>query len=611
MSWPNAGDPFYLANQNDNNARRGYYNVNGTPTMECDGAECGTTQGAISAAINNRLTLSSPLWMRLESHAAGTEIMVNCDVVSETNISGNYVFQTMVLNRYTSLPNSPNGQPNHYSALLKIAPTSTGQPFSATAYDTVHYNFSIPLNPTWSAADLDVACFVQNNDTKEFIQAARVEVPLDFPNVVMTSYNVADINGNLDGRVDPGETGRMIVTLHDLAPFFAANQVVGTLSTTDPLITVTNPLVNFPDIATGDSVNNTGNPFQFTVDPTLQPHQVTFTVTVTAQPYNFQATFPVTFMVGRPNLLVVNDDINGLYGSYYDSILDSLGRVHDVWVQTQMGSVSATELGYYPTLIWFTGIDDVVTLSETEQGMITNYLNAGGKLLLSSQNLGDLWGQSTFYHDVIHAEHLQSSVVGAYTLTGVPDDPISNGTTLMLVGSSGAGNANSSASLNVISPAQGIYTYNANSEFGALRCEIGSAGRLVYFSFAFEAISGLGTSTSRYQVLDNCLYWLEEEVGVKPSPGPQQLPSRLEISGLYPNPFNPSTEISFELPVSGLTEVAIYNLQGKLVESTFKGQMNAGYHHLIWNANSHQSGIYFVRLQQGDQSKTIKAVYLK
>lgn len=69
----------------------------------------------------------------------------------------------------------------------------------------------------------------------------------------------------------------------------------------------------------------------------------------------------------------------------------------------------------------------------------------------------------------------------------------------------------------------------------------------------------------------------------------------------YPNPFNPSTNIEFTLPVVSRIKVKVYNLLGQTVKTIFEGTKEAGYQKLIWNAqdqygNSVSTGIYFYEL---------------
>ncbi len=66
-----------------------------------------------------------------------------------------------------------------------------------------------------------------------------------------------------------------------------------------------------------------------------------------------------------------------------------------------------------------------------------------------------------------------------------------------------------------------------------------------------------------------------------------------------PNPFNPSTVISFNLPKGEFVTVKIFDMLGREVASLVNTQMSAGTHSLTWNANGMTSGAYFYKIQAG------------
>ena len=87
--------------------------------------------------------------------------------------------------------------------------------------------------------------------------------------------------------------------------------------------------------------------------------------------------------------------------------------------------------------------------------------------------------------------------------------------------------------------------------------------------------------------------------------------SSFEISKLSPNPFNPSTQISFNLPLEGHVRLTAYNVQGKEVGVIFEGAQSMGEHSYTWNAPDLPSGLYYVRLQSGALITTKKALLIK
>jgi hypothetical protein len=88
-------------------------------------------------------------------------------------------------------------------------------------------------------------------------------------------------------------------------------------------------------------------------------------------------------------------------------------------------------------------------------------------------------------------------------------------------------------------------------------------------------------------------------------------PSAFRLEQNFPNPFNPSTIISFDLPVRAFVSVKVYDAIGQEVATLANGNMEAGSHSTVWNAASMPSGIYFCRLQASGLTQTRKLVLLR
>ncbi|MBN2001534.1 T9SS type A sorting domain-containing protein [candidate division KSB1 bacterium] len=74
-------------------------------------------------------------------------------------------------------------------------------------------------------------------------------------------------------------------------------------------------------------------------------------------------------------------------------------------------------------------------------------------------------------------------------------------------------------------------------------------------------------------------------------------PHKFRLMQNYPNPFNPSTTIEFELDRSEDVTLAVYDVQGRKVETLLSQYMSGGYHKATWNATGLSGGVYFCRLE--------------
>jgi hypothetical protein len=89
------------------------------------------------------------------------------------------------------------------------------------------------------------------------------------------------------------------------------------------------------------------------------------------------------------------------------------------------------------------------------------------------------------------------------------------------------------------------------------------------------------------------------------------LPDAYELLANSPNPFNPSTQITFSLPAASDISLDIYNVLGGHVVTLSRGWMEAGKHTVTWNAGHAGSGTYFYRLAAGGYTQTRKMLLLK
>ncbi len=94
------------------------------------------------------------------------------------------------------------------------------------------------------------------------------------------------------------------------------------------------------------------------------------------------------------------------------------------------------------------------------------------------------------------------------------------------------------------------------------------------------------------------------------------IPTTTQLLPAYPNPFNPSTTIRYDLAKDGYVNIAIYDILGKQVRSLYNGEQTIGSFDLQWNGLDEQgsqvsSGIFFVRMQCGQQCSVQKITLMK
>ncbi len=351
------------------------------------------------------------------------------------------------------------------------------------------------------------------------------------PSLVYKSSIVDDIGGNENGEPDPGETCNMRVTLKNKGSQEAV-QVSGNLTCNSPYVTVTASSSAYPDIPPDNSVSSLVS-YQFNVHTNCPPgYVVEFVLEITgAGPYSVSDTFHIS--IGRKPVLLVDDDDGASFDTFFVSALSSSGILCDVWRYKSSGSPSDSALGSYQAVVWTTGEDfgsigNPSTLTAEDQANLNAYLESGGKLFLSSQDLLYDNNPNDFIINCLHvAGHNDDQ--GINSVAGVSDDTISNGMNVSLsypfsnlsdyiVPGSGAAGIFYCTGKNSPLSRDGILTLpsieldkgDQTNNYCALRYPASgtAAYQVVFFAFPFEAIPQGGTDPNNAKtVMERIMNW--------------------------------------------------------------------------------------------------------
>ncbi|MHB9027748.1 MAG: FlgD immunoglobulin-like domain containing protein [Candidatus Latescibacterota bacterium] len=96
----------------------------------------------------------------------------------------------------------------------------------------------------------------------------------------------------------------------------------------------------------------------------------------------------------------------------------------------------------------------------------------------------------------------------------------------------------------------------------------------------------------------------------------EQIPVGFALTGNHPNPFNPSTTISFTLPSAGSVNLTVYDITGRKIRDLESGQLSAGSHSVLWdgrdaNGKAVSSGVYLSRLSRGGKAVSRRMLLMK
>jgi len=91
------------------------------------------------------------------------------------------------------------------------------------------------------------------------------------------------------------------------------------------------------------------------------------------------------------------------------------------------------------------------------------------------------------------------------------------------------------------------------------------------------------------------------------------LPKTFALHPAYPNPFNPSTTVTFDVPIESryVVSLQLYDIKGQLVETLVNEVFPAGSHSIQWNPVNLSSGLYIVQLKAGQKTFNQKITFIK
>lgn len=91
----------------------------------------------------------------------------------------------------------------------------------------------------------------------------------------------------------------------------------------------------------------------------------------------------------------------------------------------------------------------------------------------------------------------------------------------------------------------------------------------------------------------------------------QILPKAFRLYENYPNPFNSSTTLKYEIPVQTYVDISLFDILGRKVQTIVSEEKPVGVFEIVFNASDLPSGIYFVRIKAGEFLKIGKMMLLK
>jgi hypothetical protein len=146
--------------------------------------------------------------------------------------------------------------------------------------------------------------------------------------------------------------------------------------------------------------------------------------------------------------------------------------------------------------------------------------------------------------------------------------------------------------------------------------DVTAVGGFEYYYYVQSKDDGTLNDVEPGKPLYSSMFWTVTAAPVKTvtsvnEPFSSKPPTAFLLEANYPNPFNPSTAISFSLPLRSFVSMQVFDLMGREVATLVSEVRNAGTYSVTWDASSMPSGVYFCRMKAGNFVDTNKMVLMK
>lgn len=169
VNWPGTGDPYYTA---EVGSRVAYYGVTGAPTLYVDARDATNfSTSAIQTDLNTDLALPAYFSIDATKQLVGSDLTVN--VTTTPYLSGSYKMHVVVVEKITTGNIASNGETSFKNVMMKMIPDAQGTTINFTHDVAATNTFQANLDGYFieEMSDLEVVVFIQNNASKEVMQA--------------------------------------------------------------------------------------------------------------------------------------------------------------------------------------------------------------------------------------------------------------------------------------------------------------------------------------------------------------------------------------------------------------------------------------------------------
>ena len=415
---------------------------------------------------------------------------------------------------------------------------------------------------------------------------------LHAPKLQYGGFEIDDSGANGNGRLDPGETADIIITVANTGSSTAYN-VVSQLNTLYPYITVTEPQQPLGDLEQNETKTVT---YQVSVSGDAPDGSTAFFDVDIVADYNRSASGSFYTNIGLKPLALIK--LAGIEPSA-DSMsvcLQNLGIGCEV-----LDHIPDNTAGYKSLFVLLGTFPDNYVLS-TEQGQkLATFLNNGGRVYMEG---ADTWTQDTVtpVHPMFHITGIDDGLGDLYKVRGL-DNGIMNGLTFDF-------NGNNNYIDHIAADDSSVLIFEnpqTNNEYGVGVSFENELYKTVGLSFEFAGLKD-SADNNKEVVMARILTFFNVPIiwtGIN-----ENKSLDLNVS-VFPNPFKKQVNITVDIAKECDLNVVLFDMTGRKTADLFAGTAGKGEKRIVWNAdkNNLKKGLYFVKISAGNNTVVKKLIF--
>ena len=422
-------------------------------------------------------------------------------------------------------------------------------------------------------------------DTSSFIGIIHA------PELKFEGFVINDQGGNNNGKIDPGETANLEITICNEGSSEAFD-IHGLLETGCTYITINQSDLLFGNLGAGDDATNA---FSVTASDDCPDGTVAkFNLLIEAAG-GLSETDSLQTFIGQPPVVVLDLDQNRNSGpAIYDAVMEN-------GVGAEYYTSWTNDIDDYQAVFVCLGIFwNNHTLTQEEGNDLTAYLNSGGNLYLE--------GGSTWWYDYQTSVHDMFGVEGAFGTLELNNINGIDGTLSENMGFEYSGDSLYWDKLMPVEPAF-VILENDDPQQGVGVAHDAGTYKTIGTSIEFGGLSDGSSPSTKKDLMMQYLDFFEVLNSTVGLPGEQPYLSNTTGLSVIPNPVKDVATISWVMGSAGNVDIRIFNVNGSLVETLWHGELPEGQHEINASLGGKVSpGIYTLHLTTENSSATKKLV---